>query len=154
MDGELLGIGADVFSAIGTVGAFTVGMVLLRQEHRREEARSVEEQRNQAVMVSAWLELHRTPAGGNELRFHVHNASAMPIFEVSLANPVPDAAGEQGVEAEFVALVPPGQTVERPAPKDWASSYFSPEPVEIEFIDSSGRRWKRDERGSLSRDED
>jgi len=152
MDGELIGAGADIFSAIGTVGAFAVGMVLLRQEHRREEARSVEDQRNQAVMVSAWLELHRTPVGGSELRFHVHNASAMPIFEVSLANSVPD--DEDQSEAEFIALVPPGQTVERPAPKSWATSYFSPEPVEIEFIDSSGRRWKRDERGSLSRDSD
>jgi len=29
-------------------------------------------------------------------------------------------------------------------------SYHSPEPVEIEFLDSSGRRWTRDEQGRLS----
>lgn len=35
-----------------------------------------------------------------------------------------------------------------PAPKEWAASYFSPEPVQIVFLDSSGRHWTRKRRAS------
>ena len=140
--------GANVFSAVGTVGAFAVGMVLLRQEHKREEQRAAEEVRSQAVKVSAWIEPNRTSAGGRDLYFHVHNASDMPIYEVSLPSPVP--GGDEEGEAEFIGLVPPGETVRRPAPRDWLKSYFSPEPVQVEFLDSSGRQWTRDEQGFLA----
>lgn len=56
----------------------------------------------------------------------------------------------QSHEAEFIGLVPPGQTITRPAPKEWAKSYLPPEPVEIEFFDSSGRHRTRDEQGFLT----
>ena len=141
-------VGANVFSALGTVGAFAVGMVLLRQEHRREELRSEDDRRAQAVKVSAWIEASRTPQGGRELQFHVHNASEMPIYEVSLPMPVPD---EEDHEVEFIGLVPPGQTIQRPAPREWLKTYHAPEPVQIEFLDSSGQQWSRDEQGSLNR---
>jgi len=151
---DWVGMGANVFSSLGTVGAFGVGMLLMRQEHRREEAREEEDRRGQAVMVSAWIEAHRTAAGGRELMFHVHNASQMPIYEVSLPLPTPSEGGgagptDAGTEGEFIGLVPPGQTIQRPAPREWLSSYFSPEPVEIEFLDSSGHRWTRNEQGTL-----
>jgi hypothetical protein len=135
----------EALSAVGTVGAFVVGFVLLRKEHRREEARAEEERRQQAIKVSAWVEAHATTYGGRELLFHVHNASEMPIYEVSL--PTPDDSAH---EAEFIGLVPPGQTVQRPAPREWLKTYYSPEPVEIEFLDSSGRQWIRDEQGFLT----
>ena len=144
-DPTWIDVGANVFSAVGTVGAFAVGMVLLRQEHKREELRNEEQQRSQAVKVSAWLEATRNAQGGRDLFFHVHNASAMPIFEVALASHDADDAGE----AEFIALVPPGQTVQRPAPREWLKGYHAPEPVQIEFLDSSGRHWARDEEGTL-----
>jgi hypothetical protein len=57
---------------------------------------------------------------------------------------------EDAHEAEFIGLVPPGQTVQRPAPREWLTTYYSPEPVEIEFSDSSGRQWTRDEQGFLT----
>ncbi len=135
----------EALSAMGTVGAFAVGFVLLRKEHRREEARAEEGRRLQAIKVSAWVEAHATAHGGRELLFHVHNASEMPIYEVSL--PMPD---EGAHEAEFIGLVPPGQTVQRPAPREWLKTYYSPEPVEIEFSDSSGCQWTRDEQGFLT----
>ena len=138
---------ADIFSAIGTVGAFGVVMYLLRKEQQREAARSEDERRAQAARVSAWLETSPTSHGGRELLFHVHNASDMPIYEVELPLPSPD-----GAEAtEFVGLVPPGQTIRRPAPADWLRSYVDPEPIQIEFQDSAGRRWTRDEQGTLAR---
>jgi hypothetical protein len=135
----------DALAAMGTVGAFAVGFVLLRKEHRREETRAEEGRRLQAIKVSAWVEAHATAYGGRELRFHVHNASEMPIYEVSLSTP-----DEGAHEAEFIGLVPPGQTVQRPAPRDWLKTYYSPEPIEIEFLDSSGRQWTRDEQGFLT----
>jgi hypothetical protein len=165
---------ANVFSAVGTVGAFATGMVLLWQELRRESSRAEEQRRSQAVKVSAWIEAVRTPQGGRELLFHVHNASDMPIFEVSLPMPVPHnvAEAEDGDraavagngaggnrasgngaddEVEFIGLVPLGQTVQRPAPRGWLRTSFSPEPVQIEFLDSSGYHWTHDEQGFLIR---
>lgn len=144
--GEWVAVVIEALSAVGTIGAFGVGFVLLRQEHRREEARNEEERRLQAVKVSAWVEALPTAHGGRELLFHVHNASEMPIYEVSLPMPEEDAD-----EAVFIGLVPPGQTVQRPAPREWLKTYYSPEPVEIEFLDSSGRQWSRDEQGNLTR---
>lgn len=72
----------------------------------------------------------------------------MPIYEVEL--PLPDPAGEEPA-TEFIGLVPPGQTVRRPAPREWLRSYTEPESVEIEFLDSAGWQWRRDEQGGLTR---
>lgn len=139
---------ANVFNAVGTVGAFGTGFVLLRREHRREADREEEAHRAQAARVSAWVEARLRPDGTRELALHVHNASDMPIYEVEL--PLPAPAGEES-RTEFIGLVPPGQTVRRPAPRDWLRSYVEPEPVEIEFLDSAGRQWNRDEQGRLVR---
>ena len=144
---EWISTSADVFASLGTVGAFATGMILFRREHRREESLAEEGRRDQAVKVSAWIEAMRTSSGAPELHFHVHNASQMPIYEVSVRNPVADGEPD---EAEFIGLVPPGQTIRRLAPREWLATYHSPEPVEIEFLDSRGRRWTRDEQGTLS----
>ena len=148
MADDWISTGANVFSAVGTVGAFVVGFVLLRKEQRREADRSEDERRSQAARISAWVELHHRPDGSRELAFHIHNASDMPIYDVELPLPGPDG---QERPAEFVGLVPPGQTIRRAAPADWLRSYVEPEPVQIEFLDSAGRRWTRDEQGSLNR---
>lgn len=96
-------VSVDVLSAISTIGAFAVGFVLLRQEHRKEEARLEEDRRFQAVKVSAWVEAHTVSYGGRELLFHCA-MPAMPIYEVSL--PMLDAQPDG--EAEFIGSVPPG----------------------------------------------
>jgi hypothetical protein len=92
------------------------------------------------------VEAYRKPDGGREIAFHIHNASEMPIYEVEL--PLSGPESDDG-RAEFVGLVPPGQTIRRAASPGWARSYVEPEPVQIEFLDSAGRRWGRDEQGSL-----
>ncbi|WP_405582177.1 hypothetical protein [Streptomyces sp. NBC_01190] len=148
MGNDWVGTAADVFSSIGTVGAFGTGFVLLRREHRREADRDEEARRAQAARVSAWVELYRRDDGTRELAFHVHNASDMPIYEVEL--PLPALPGEES-HTEFIGLVPPSQTIRRPAPHEWLRSYVEPEPVEIEFLDSAGRHWNRDEQGTLIR---
>jgi hypothetical protein len=139
---------ANIFSSIGTVGAFGTGFVLLRREHRREADRDEEARRAQAARVSAWVEAYRRDDGTRELAFHVHNASDMPIYEVEL--PLPAPPGQES-HTEFIGLVPPSQTIRRPAPREWLRSYVEPEPVEIEFLDSAGRHWNRDEQGKLIR---
>lgn len=148
MASNWISTGAEVFSAVGTVGAFLVGFLLLRREHRREAERAEDERRAQASQISAWIEAHRRPDGAREVAFHIHNASDMPIYEVEL--PLPARPRDEPAE-EFIGLVPPGQTTRRRAPAEWQRSYIEPEPVEIEFLDSAGRRWTRDEQGTLIR---
>lgn len=140
--------GVNLFSAVGTIGAFIVGFALLRREHRREADRTEDERRAQAARISAWVEMYHKSDGTRELAFHIHNASDMPIYEVEL--PLPAPPDEERV-VEFVGLVPPGQTIRRAAPRDWLRTYVEPEPVQIEFLDSAGRRWTRDEQGALIR---
>ena len=101
-------------------------MYLLRKEQQREASRSEDERRAQAARVSAWLETRPTAHGGRELLFHVHNASDMPIYEVEL--PMPDGEGE-GRDVEFIGLVPPGQTIRRPAPAAWLRRALAVPPV-------------------------
>lgn len=148
--GDWLNTAINVFSAVGTVGAFVVGFVLLQREHKREAERSEDERRTQAARISAWVEMYRKPDGARELAFHIHNASDMPIYDVEL--PLPARPDEEQA-AEFVGLVPPGQTIRRAAPKEWLRTYVDPEPVQIEFLDSAGRRWLRDEQGALTKRE-
>lgn len=148
LDSEWLATAADTFSAVGTVGAFVIGFVLFRREHHREAERAEDERRMQAARISAWLEIYRKSDGTKELDFHIHNASDMPIYDVELPLVGPEDEGQQ---AEFVGLVPPGQTIRKPAPRGWLRSYIEPEPVQIEFLDSAGRRWSRDEQGFLTR---
>lgn len=148
MGTDWINTASNVFQSVGTVGAFVTGFVLLRREHRREADRTEDERRSQASRVSAWVELYLTPTGSRELMLHIHNSSDMPIYEVELPLPT---RGDAEPDTEFVGLVPPGQTVRRTAPQDWRASYVGPEPIEIEFLDSAGWHWKRDEQGALVR---
>ena len=148
MGTEWIDTASNVFASIGTVGAFVIGFVLLRREHKQEADRTEDDRRAQASKVSAWVELYRTPDGSRELMLHVHNASEMPIYEVELPLPT---RGDDEPQTEFVGLVPPGQTIRRVAPRDWLTSYVGPEPIEIEFLDSAGWQWRRDEQGALVR---
>lgn len=148
MGTEWIDTTANIFASVGTVGAFVTGFVLLRSEHRREADRTEDERRAQASKVSAWVELFRSSDGSRELMFHVHNSSDMPIYEVEL--PLPTREDDEP-ETEFIGLVPPGQTIRRAAPRDWLPSYVGPEPIEIEFLDSAGWQWRRDEQGVLVR---
>lgn len=148
MDSAWLNTAANVFASIGTVGAFGTGFVLLRREHRREADREEESRRSQATKVSAWVEAYTKPDGTRELAFHIHNASDMPIYEAEI--PLPVHPGEESV-TEFIGLIPPGRTMRRSAPNEWLKSYIEPEPIQIEFDDSLGYRWSRDELGTLLR---
>jgi hypothetical protein len=118
-------------------------------EFRLDVDHAEDELRSQAEQISAWTDVIKTFRGSRELAFHIHNASAMPIYDVEL--PLPRRVGDEEPRSESVGLVPPGRTIERPAPADWLRTFVEPEPAKIEFVDSAGRRWNRDERGTLSR---
>lgn len=148
MGSDWIDTASNVFASIGTVGAFITGFLLLRREHRREAERTEDERRAQASKVSAWVELFRAIDGSRELMLHVHNSSDMPIYEAEL--PLPTRGGDEP-QTEFIGLVPPGQTVRRRAPQDWLATYVGPEPIEIEFLDSAGWQWRRNEQGALVR---
>lgn len=152
MASDWIGAAAEAFSAVGTVGAFLVGFALLRREHRREADRAEDERRAQASRISAWVEAVQGTSGARRVFFHIHNASEMPIYEVELPLALPGRQEPEQAD-EFIGLIPPGQTVRRPAPAEWQRAYVEPEPIPIEFLDSAGRRWLRDEQGALSRAE-
>lgn len=152
MASDWIGAAAEAFSAVGTVGAFLVGFALLRREHRREADRAEDERRAQASRISAWVEATSRPGAPRRVEFHIHNASEMPIYEVELPLALPGRQEPEQAD-EFIGLIPPGQTVRRPAPAEWQRAYVEPEPIPIEFLDSAGRRWLRDEQGALSRAE-
>jgi hypothetical protein len=124
-------------------------LAVLPPEFQLDVDRAEDELRSQAEKVSAWIEVRKTFSGARELAFHIHNASGMPVYDVEL--PLPRHAGDEEARTESVGLVPPGRTVERPAPAEWLKTYVEPEPAKVEFVDSAGRRWSRDERGRLSR---
>jgi hypothetical protein len=75
-------------------------VVLLRQELKLEQTRTDGQRRDQTVKVGAWIETAPTPTGARELRFHVHNASQMPIYDASLPNPIPDGTGQHWTRDE------------------------------------------------------
>jgi hypothetical protein len=58
---EWINVIVDALSAVGTVGAFAVGFVLLRKEHRREAARAEDERRIQAISSCASVVIFTRP---------------------------------------------------------------------------------------------
>ena len=85
MASEWVGTGAEIFSAVGTVGAFLVGFLLLRREHRREADRAEDERRAQAARISAWIEAGRKPA---ELTDEVVRHYELTAAEAALARTI------------------------------------------------------------------
>ena len=60
-----LDVGANLFSSVGTVGAFAVAMYLLRKEHKREERHDEEARRSQAVSADLYANCRARPVAVN-----------------------------------------------------------------------------------------
>ena len=139
---------SHLFSAVGTVGAFAVALCCC--------ARSTNARRAATRKPAAPRPSRSAPGSrpGPRLRRPGTGLPRPQRLRDAHLRGLPAAADPHGDgqanEAEFIGLVPPGQTIQRPAPKEWAASYFAPEPVEIEFLDSSGQHWTRDEQGFLT----
>lgn len=150
---------ADWLSAIGTVGALLIGMVILAREQ-------FDRRRAQARMVNAWaveVQPQRAeteegvPIGrpdlGQTVVMTVVNASAEPVYDF-----LAWVRGNYACEAPHFGsmerrILPPGETtvysdnVELPA-----SGLAGLPDVVITFRDSAGRRWQRLPDGKLDVD--
>jgi hypothetical protein len=175
-----VGLG-DIATWVGAVGTLATGIVAIAAwragraaavaawevvmiERRRDEGRQMEADRAQANLISAWqvpvLSDSGDPHSPLQWGFAIRNLSQQPVYQFrSTYVPMRDGAGQMNVIHE---LVPPG---------DWRlsgselypyreiavpnSAYDdlpdAPHFVEIEFTDTSGRRWSRDRQGVLTR---
>ncbi|MCX5238460.1 hypothetical protein OG824_25005 [Streptomyces prunicolor] len=161
--------GASVFTALGTVGAFAVGGVVLYRdrkataEQRQEAATRAEmERRRQASFVTAWGvstdSEHYDRSGPNfavgqppKIQYTVLNNSDGPISDVVLYVPVPTGreTGPRG-NLNVGFLAPQSERrVKEPSSHDLRLQFSVPSPIPIFFTDTQGIVWFRDGQGAL-----
>ncbi|MFH9239194.1 hypothetical protein ACH4KO_00570 [Streptomyces anulatus] len=165
---EWLNTSASVFSALGTVGAFAVGGVVLwrdrkatAQQRHEEQARAETDRRKQASSVTGWAvstdsdhySSGRFVVGGEpepiRIQYNVLNGSEGPIADVVVY--VPNEEGAPRTNLAFGFMLPGVKTSkERPDTSDRRSSdFYVPQPIPIFFTDTQGIRWLRDGLGAL-----
>ncbi|WOX16617.1 hypothetical protein [Streptomyces sp. N50] len=161
--------GASVFTALGTVGAFAVGGVVLYRDRKataeqRQEAvtRAEMERRRQASFVTAWAvstdSEHYDRSGLNfgvgqapKIEYAVLNNSDGPISDVVLFVPVPTGreTGPRG-NLNVGFLAPQSERkVKEPSSPDLRLQFSVPNPIPIFFTDTQGIVWFRDGQGAL-----
>lgn len=139
---------SGTFAAIGTVGAFATGGVLLIRERRRDEQREVEQRRMQASLVSAFTDPQSAVAETYvPVQVLVQNGSSSPVYDVCLV--FPDSTAPAGAVNYAVGLIPGGETLAAPIAGD-QQSYLGPTAIEVFLTDQTGRRWQRDDNGRLT----
>jgi hypothetical protein len=147
------------FGAVVTSGSAAVAALAYRRSVRDKEAQ-------QASLVGAWIDWSKSEEGG-EAQLQVSNGSDGSVFEVTLRHrtqwtrfpekPIPELPGK--ANRTFDIGVPGQVRPGEPVPREGLPVvqprvvYLLEEPsgVELEFRDSLGYRWKRDELGRLSR---
>lgn len=151
----------DWFAAVGTVGAFAIGLWLLRgeisageQRDREVEARAEDRRREQASLVALWasgdlvLEPQRAPNNRTYTSMTVHNASSLPITDVFAVVNRPGI--QTSPQDGHRSVLGPGEIIVSSLASDCQPPYAVPmEALEVRFVDAAGRRWVRDGRGRL-----
>jgi hypothetical protein len=141
----------EIGTAIGTIGAVIVALVVSVGEARR---RRIAEDRKQASQISAWLVDYDQPrilpeSGGPLVRLKLRNVSDELVYNL-VATVVSAQAGTPYQQLRtFVGRLAPGESeyaVERP--EAGMHRRFS---VELAFEDSGGRFWRRGGKGRLER---
>lgn len=161
--------------AIGTVGAFGTGGVVLLRELNRDREREVTAEKQQASCVAAWPMRKENVAESLttiKAQLVVNNSSNEPVYNVHINYHCP--AIKQAITDEL-QILPPGRDerelprnlqetwvktvegwVKRSSPTKAPSANPYSEPwgfsYDISFTDSSGRRWHRMTDGSLKRE--
>ena len=162
----------DVTTAVGTAGAAVVALGLgLRAEWRAirtERQARVEDERHQAIHVSAWMLVERDDGEGpkevdasdpslNERKPRVyevvHNASEEPIWDVVVNAPIlveksPGSSELKFTESEDEIISISPHEVRKSEITVMTMSY-NRLPLKVEFRDNAGRDWSRDDRGRL-----
>ncbi|MEU4095511.1 hypothetical protein [Streptomyces sp. NPDC026673] len=148
---EEINVLASSLSALATAGALWVGIRVLRNDHRANAERLVEERRKYAGMVSAWGELvevldHSMPYPRQDLTYFVQNNSDSPVFEVAVY--MPETYGEPRGNIA-IGMVAPQSKANCLGGHGIGGEFLQPAPVPIFFSDVAGVRWVRDGRGTL-----
>lgn len=138
----------DWFSAVGTVGATIVAIVigfisilLTRREHAANEKIQL---RNQAERVAAWLEVETSDIVPDAItesscKVVVQNASDQPVWDVMVSHWSLGTSGHW-----FIPLLAPMATKEKLAePIPGGDGVSMEEAVQINFRDNAGRDWQR-----------
>lgn len=148
-------------SAITTLGALIAAGWVVRIELKRDDrALTARASAEQADKVAAW------PGGRRAGTYFIvlRNSSDLPIYDVAVFAARADSGGPPPMAIERLDLLPPGDR-EIPffvtkEPRFTATRVGFDEPivddeqkwlVVLEFSDSAGRRWRRDNRGRLER---
>ena len=140
-----LGTLPEWFAAIGTVGALSVSLYLLKQQRDDRQQERAEARSAQARQVSIWAEDVDDDGSHVIVSFISQNASSDPIYEVTARLPT----GTQGTFIRYLGMMGPGERrlirimVGRAHPVGDKSP-------EILFADSSDRHWYRGRRGALT----
>lgn len=159
-------------SAVGTVGAFSTGGVILLRELRRDREREIQAMRERAGVFSVWPVREESRSAGVpvlESRLVLSNAGAEPVYDVVVEY---ERSGE-ALMRDAIGMVPPGQLV-RNVPRElnevwvragsaWRRQGRPEDPVVDDplrqpwtfrigahFADAAGRRWRRDHDGSIT----
>jgi hypothetical protein len=147
----------DWFAALGTVGAFIAGLLLLRKElDARREAQD-DRRRAQARLVAAWASNPRRPEDESSVPEFVvvtRNGSDEPVYDVlvelfsRLLNFQPPGMSQRQqpvLRLGFDVLPPQYKEVQRVAQnQDGIPGWLT-----ISFRDSQGYRWRRHGNGWL-----
>lgn len=160
--------------AIGTVGAFTTGGVVLLRELNRDHERQEIAEKRQASSVAAWpirIESIVDSLSTIKAQLVLNNSSNEPVYHVAIEY-INQMANEP--MSDELDILPPGR-YERELPRKLQETWVrtaegwvkrgspasSPTPkplyqpwsftLAISFVDASGRHWRRGADGSLTR---
>jgi hypothetical protein len=120
------------YEAIGTVGAFTIALVVYVGSTR-------DRRREQASRVSAWVEAVAGSTGDVALK--LLNGSDQPVHDLYVT---PTGSRRSEAEPYVPAILPPGtQSIPTDPGVVAATGYDLPAPVDLVFADAFGRQWHR-----------
>ncbi len=159
-------VGAAALAVVYAAGAARDSRALARREADRDEQRAADAEREQAELVTSWVSVVVEAGTGavTSAGVVIQNASTTPVFDVCVR-----ANDSKGVARAPLRLsvVPPGEFYAAATESAWHWEF--PESVtgvggtlrpvmrkpewrvdHLAFTDSSSRRWRRDERGTLA----
>lgn len=148
----------DWVSAVGTLGAFAVALMLLARELAERTRRREQDERHQAQLVSAWV-IDPPPRGGSVRNVDIlhpddvwigwRNGSQEPVHRV-VVRIYPGFTDTTPIEARW-EVWPPDSTGCDAVPMMINPELMVRPPVELSFTDSAGRHWVRSTAGQLER---
>jgi hypothetical protein len=151
--------GATVALLVAAVIAGVLASRIYKIESARDRRYAEERQKDQASLVSAWVERRDSAlllgegAAGPGHFLILKNASVLPVYDVSVRYFIPEAS--KFVEHSHpIGLLVPGERAERiarPADAELGKLKLmhSSLRVHLSFIDSHGQRWQRPPDGGL-----